>query len=95
MRHSASGPIVILDPASPGVARNLNDLSIATQAPGLQLQPLEVRELDHVRARGSLKQRPEIRWLLSAQMIRLGGAGVMSSGSRVWAPRRGGNGGSL
>jgi putative ABC transport system substrate-binding protein len=36
------------DPANPVIARHVHDLHLATQALGLTLQPLEVRELDQL-----------------------------------------------
>jgi putative tryptophan/tyrosine transport system substrate-binding protein len=46
------------DPANPVIARHVHDLHLATQALGLTLQPLEVRELDQLdRAFAALSQK--------------------------------------
>jgi putative ABC transport system substrate-binding protein len=52
------------DPANPGAARRLKDLSIATQALGLQLQPLEVRELDQLDSAFAALSKEEDRSLI-------------------------------
>ena len=63
------------DPANPGLAPQLKDLSIATQALGLQLQPLEVREPDQLDSAFAALSKEE-------------GRALIVTGEPFWYPHR-------